>query len=87
MVGRPYNLGLDDANLTKAELASLIKQHVPALYDHFADIKEDPDKRNYIVSNQRMREAGFVARRSVDQGIRELITGYRTLGRVRFKNI
>ena len=47
----------------------------------------DPDKRNYIVSNQRLREAGFEARRSLDDGIRELLTGYSMFGRGPFRNI
>ena len=49
--------------------------------------RQDPDKRNYIVSNQRLREAGFEARRSLDDGIRELLKGYRMLGRGRFMNV
>ena len=87
MVGRTFNVGLDSANLSKAELALKVKEHVPNFYVHFADIGSDPDKRNYIVSNQRLREAGFEAKRSLDQGIRELVKGYRMLGRARFKNV
>lgn len=87
MAGRPYNAGLDAANLSKAELALKIKEVVPDLYVHFAPVGSDPDKRNYVVSNQRLREAGFEARRSLDDGIRELLIGYRMLGRGRFKNV
>jgi nucleoside-diphosphate-sugar epimerase len=87
MAGRPYNVGLDSANLSKEELATKIKQQVPNFYVHSAAVGSDPDKRNYIVSNQRLREAGFEAKRSLDEGIRELIKGYRMLGRGRFKNI
>lgn len=87
MVGRPYNLGLDAANLSKEELALKVKDHVPRFYIHFAPIGSDPDKRNYIVSNQRLREAGFEASRSLDEGIVELLKGYRLLGRGRFKNV
>lgn len=87
MVGRPYNVGLDDANLSKAELAETIKGFIPDFYIHYAEIGHDPDKRNYIVSNERLREAGFVAKRSLEDGIRELIKGYRMLGRAIFKNV
>jgi nucleoside-diphosphate-sugar epimerase len=87
MVGRPFNAGLDDANLSKAELAETIKRFIPDFYIHYAEIGHDPDKRNYIVSNQRLRDAGFAAKRSLDDGIRELITGYRMLGRGMFKNV
>jgi nucleoside-diphosphate-sugar epimerase len=87
MRGRPYNVGLDAANLSKEELALKIKDFVPNFYIHFAEFGSDPDKRNYIVSNQRLREAGFEARRSLDDGIRELIKGYGMLGRPAFKNV
>jgi nucleoside-diphosphate-sugar epimerase len=86
MIGRPYNCGLDAANLSKEELALKIKQYVPDFYIHFAEVGQDPDKRNYIVSNQRLREAGFEARRSLDEGIQELIKGYRMLRRPPLKN-
>ena len=87
MVGRPYNVGLEDANLSKMELALKIKEYVPNFYLHFSEIGSDPDKRNYIVSNQRLREAGFEAQRSLDDGIKELLKGYRMLGRSPFKNV
>jgi nucleoside-diphosphate-sugar epimerase len=79
MAGRAYNVGLDEANLSKEELALKIKEHVPGFFVHFAAVGRDPDQRNYIVSNQRLREAGFEARRSLDQGIIELLRAYRLL--------
>jgi nucleoside-diphosphate-sugar epimerase len=87
MLGRTFNLGLDDANLSKEELAEKIKRYVPRFFIHYSEIGSDPDKRNYIVSNQRLREAGFEARRSIDAGIEELMKGYRMMGRGRFQNV
>jgi nucleoside-diphosphate-sugar epimerase len=87
MVGRTYNAGLDAANLSKEELALKVKEYVPKFFIHFAELGSDPDKRNYIVSNQRLREAGFEARRSLDEGITELLKGYRMLVRSKFKNV
>ena len=87
MKGRPYNVGLDDANLSKEQLALKVKDYVPNFFIHFSEVGSDPDKRNYIVSNQRLREAGFEAKRSIDDGIKELLKGYRMLGRCSFKNI
>ncbi|MGH8056460.1 MAG: NAD-dependent epimerase/dehydratase family protein [Candidatus Entotheonellia bacterium] len=87
MIGQPYNVGLDAANLSKAELALKIKEHVPNFYIHFSEVGTDPDKRNYIVSNQRLREAGFQAKHSLDEGVRELVKAYRMLGRAPFKNV
>jgi nucleoside-diphosphate-sugar epimerase len=87
MVGRPYNAGLDDANLSKEELALKVKEHVPGFYLHFSEVGSDPDKRNYIVSNQRLREAGFQARRSLDDGIRELLKGYKMIRKNQYGNV
>lgn len=86
MAGKAYNAGLDCANLSKEELALKVKEYVPRFYIHFAPVGSDPDQRNYVVSNQRLRDAGFEAKRSIDSGIQELLKGYRMLGRARFKN-
>jgi nucleoside-diphosphate-sugar epimerase len=86
MAGQAYNLGLDSANLSKEELALAVKRHVPHFFIHCAPIGRDPDRRNYIVSSRKLLEAGFEARRSLDDGIRELIKGYRMAGRPRWKN-
>ncbi|KAF0239943.1 MAG: NAD-dependent epimerase/dehydratase, partial [bacterium] len=47
MIGRPYNVGLDEANLSKEELALKVKEFVPNFYIHFSEVGSDPDKRNY----------------------------------------
>jgi nucleoside-diphosphate-sugar epimerase len=86
MIGRPYNVGLDRANLSKAELALAVQRHIPTFYVHFAEVGHDPDRRNYVVSNERLREAGFEAARSLDDGIAELLKGYGMLSRSAFKN-
>ena len=87
MNGLPYNVGLDAANISKEELALAIKEHVPNFFVHFSEVGSDPDKRNYIVSNQRLREAGFEAKRSLSEGIQELIKGYRLLKRNPMRNV
>jgi len=74
--GRPYNLGLNEANISKEELALKIREHLPGLYIHAAEVGTDPDKRNYIVSNERINAAGFVASHSLDEGIRQLFTAF-----------
>lgn len=86
MTGRPYNVGLDSANLSKEELALTVKKFISNFYIHFAAIGQDPDKRNYVVSSERLRNAGFEAKRSLEAGIQELIKGYRMMGRPLFKN-
>jgi nucleoside-diphosphate-sugar epimerase len=86
MTGRPYNVGLDSANLSKEELAKTVQKYISNFYIHFAPIGQDPDKRNYIVSSDRLRQAGFEAKRTLDDGIQELVKGYRMMGRPLFKN-
>ncbi len=87
MVGKPYNVGLESANISKEELALKIKEYLPNFYIHFAEVGSDPDKRNYIVSNQRLKEAGFETKHSLDEGIKELIKGYQMMHREEFKNV
>jgi nucleoside-diphosphate-sugar epimerase len=79
MKGEAYNVGFNDANLTKAELAEKVKEHIPSVYIQYADINSDPDKRNYIVSNSKINEKGFVARRSIDDGIKQLMKIYQMI--------
>ncbi|MDQ7821493.1 MAG: NAD(P)-dependent oxidoreductase [Candidatus Eremiobacteraeota bacterium] len=86
MAGRPYNAGLEEANLSKEELALRIKEVLPGLYLHFSEVGSDPDKRNYVVSNRRLREAGFEAKRSLEDGIRELVKGYRMMKAGPYRN-
>ena len=86
MAGRAYNVGLEAANLSKEVLALRVKEYVPNFYLHCAAIGHDPDKRNYIVSNQRLREAGFIAKRSLDAGIQELLKGYAMEGLALYRN-
>jgi nucleoside-diphosphate-sugar epimerase len=86
MAGRPYNVGLDSANMSKEALALKIKAHIPQLSIHFADIGRDPDRRNYLVCHDRLRAAGFEPRRTLDEGIRELITGFRMMPRSPYEN-
>ena len=87
MKGEAYNVGLSSANLTKRQLAEKIKEYVPELYIHSADIGEDPDKRDYIVSNEKIESLGWKADYSLDDGILELIKGYKIIRFNRFANV
>lgn len=87
MRDRTYNLGLDDANLSKLELCAAIKRFLPRFTYLEAPIGEDPDQRNYAVSNERLRQAGFVASRSLHEGIVELIKGYTILSGRQHANV
>ena len=79
MKGGAYNVGLDDANRSKAELAEKVKKYVPNFEIVYMEVGEDPDKRNYIVSNKKLAKTSFTCKYSLDNGIKELINGYNIL--------
>jgi len=87
MKGKPYNVGLEDANLSKLELCAVIQKHVPGFTFLEAPVGEDPDKRDYIVSNQRILATGFAPEWSLDRGIEELIKGYTILRNSKYSNV
>lgn len=76
MKDRAYNVGLEDANLSKLELCAEIQRVVPGFVFSEAPIGEDPDKRDYIVSNQRILSTGFTPEWTLARGIRELLKCY-----------
>lgn len=73
-----YNFGNDEINLSKRDLALKIGDHVMGLAVLDGD-GADPDKRDYAVSSAKLARAGVAARIDLDEGIRELIAGYRCL--------
>jgi len=87
MKGEPYNVGLSDANLSKWELCQEIQKQVPEFYFVESKIGEDPDKRNYMVSNAKIERTGFKPEVSLQDGIAELIKGYQVISRNQFANI
>jgi nucleoside-diphosphate-sugar epimerase len=87
MKNEPYNVGLSDANLSKQELCEEIKKHVPEFYFVESDIGEDPDKRDYIVSNEKIEGTGYQQQVSLSKGIAELVKGYQVLKRNQYANI
>ena len=87
MKGKPYNCGLSSANLSKIELCEKIKEHIPDFIYLEAPVGEDPDKRDYIVSNERLEKAGWTPRYSLDDGIEELIKVYTIIKKNQYSNI
>lgn len=71
-----YNVGA--VTLTKLSLCETIQKHTEFTFVE-ADFEKDPDQRDYIVSDEKIRKAGFIPQVDLDTGIRELIKGYRTL--------
>lgn len=68
-----FNFGLEDANLSKLQLAKKIQEYIKDFV--FVESKEgkDPDKRNYIVSNKKILSMGYKFKFDLDLGIQELI--------------
>lgn len=87
MKGEPYNVGLSSANLTKRQLCEKIREYVPGFYIHSSPIGEDPDKRDYLVSNEKLESLGWKADHTLDTGIIELLKGYKILNPNRFANV
>ncbi len=86
MKNEPYNVGLSDCNLSKRELCEEIKRQITSFYFVEAEVGEDPDQRNYIVSNEKIERTGFKPSFSLQQGIAELLKGYRIVKRNQYAN-
>lgn len=74
--GRVFNVGLSEANLTKEQLCEAIQEQVPSFQIFYNDNYEDPDKRDYIVSNALLESCGWKPRYTLEKGIEELIKTY-----------
>jgi nucleoside-diphosphate-sugar epimerase len=77
--GEVFNVGLTSANLTKAQLVEKIKEFVPDFAITYSDFYQDPDKRDYLVSNAKLESTGWNPDWSLDDGIEELIKTYTIL--------
>ena len=72
MKNNTYNVGSNKMNYSKKEICELIKKEIPTVYFNYADIGEDADKRNYVVSYDKIRKLGFDVTIDVESGINEL---------------
>jgi nucleoside-diphosphate-sugar epimerase len=81
-----YNVGHPDYNISKEDLVLHIKKYVPNLSIFYAEIDSDPDKRNYVISNEKILKTGFTFKYSLEFGIEELLKGYHAFKDYRFKN-
>ena len=75
------------ANLSKMELCEKIKTHLPNFHIFESEISQDPDKRDYIVSNEKIEATGWYPDYNLDDGIKELIKVYSYLTVNYYKNI
>jgi nucleoside-diphosphate-sugar epimerase len=77
--GEIFNVGLSDANFSKQELLEKIQTHVKDFAVSYNDYYEDPDKRDYIVSNDKIERTGWRPHMDLDKGIKELIMAYQMI--------
>ena len=85
--GEPFNVGLSDANISKKKLCEKIKDHVAEFHIIENEIASDPDKRDYIVSNEKIESTGWKPNYSLDDGISELVNTYSWLKTNQFANV
>jgi nucleoside-diphosphate-sugar epimerase len=57
----------------------LFKKHVPEFVIKTDEFSKDKDKRNYIVSNDKLELTGWKPKHDLDYGIKELIKAYAVL--------
>ena len=79
MKNQIFNVGLSSANLSKFELCEKIKEQIVDFIFIDEKFKEDPDQRNYIVSNDKIEGTGYLPQVSIEEGISELIKGFKML--------
>lgn len=72
MAGQVYNVGSETMNYSKAQVCELIRRKVD-YYLHFADVGEDADKRNYVVSYKKIKALGYDTTIGLEEGIDELV--------------
>jgi nucleoside-diphosphate-sugar epimerase len=67
-----FNVGSSKMNYSKQDLCEMIAKETRA-YVHYADVGEDADKRNYVVSYDKINKLGYETTISVKDGITELV--------------
>jgi len=85
--GEIFNVGLSSANLSKIQLCEQIAKQIPNFVYFESEVGQDPDKRNYLVSNKKIEKAGFKPAIDLETGISELIKGMPLLDQSLFSNI
>ena len=77
--GEVFNVGLSDTNINKQQLVERIQKYIPNISVTYSDYYEDPDKRDYIVSNKKIESTGWKPEFTLDDGIKELIQAYQMI--------
>ena len=72
MSGEVYNVGSSSMNYSKGDVCKLIQEKT-GCYVHYADFDGDADKRDYVVSYDKIRDLGYETTITVEEGIDELL--------------
>jgi nucleoside-diphosphate-sugar epimerase len=75
MVGHVYNVGCEQGNLSKLQLAEEIRKQVD--FTIIDSTVPDLDVRNFIINFDRISALGFVPRKTLQEGITELVRLFR----------
>lgn len=86
MKNEAYNVGLSNTNIDKRELCWEIKKQLPNFCFFEEKVGNDPDERNYIVSNRKIEKTGFRPTISLQTGIYELVKGYQIIKKNQYAN-
>ena len=71
MINNVYNVGDDSMNFSKEQVCNMIGSKTNA-FIHYEEIGEDADKRNYVVSYDKISNLGFRTTITVEEGIDEV---------------
>jgi nucleoside-diphosphate-sugar epimerase len=78
MQGQVYNIGNESMNFSKREICEIIAEETGAMF-HYAEIGKDGDKRNYVVSYEKIRNLGFDTTVTVREGVQEMVRGLQVI--------
>ena len=88
MKSNVYNVGSNKMNHTKREVCELVNEEIAEAFFHHASIKEDPDKRNYKVSYDKINSLGFDVEVDLKTGIKEIKDSVQLLeNSLRYRNV
>ena len=76
MKGQIWNVGDENLNHTKLEIAETIRKKIDYNLEVNTTLAHDQDGRNYFVDYSKIRELGFKATESLEDGIDNLIKLY-----------
>ena len=65
-------------NFSKKDVCDIIRAKTGA-YFHYADVGEDGDKRNYVVSYDKVRKLGYDTTVTIEDGVEELVKGLQAI--------